>query len=181
MNITSKTFAKAIAFAAEAHKEQFRKGDGRPYIMHPIEVMTTIMSIKKSSNPYLIGCAAILHDTVEDCEDVTIEIIAEEFGYHIAALVEELTLDKREYERMGKTAYLIQEMQRMSSYALAIKLVDRLRNISEMKNMDAEFILNYKKETKAIIVSLQSVDGRRLTKTHKKLVELIHRKLLSLN
>ncbi len=173
--ITSETFGKAVIFAANAHKGQFRKGDGRPYILHPISVMSRIGKAKKSVNIYLLGASALLHDTVEDC-GISIEQIAQEFGYHVAALVQELTLDKRMYELVGKSKYLASEMLKMSSYGLAIKLCDRLDNVSDMKKMPSSFVRNYIRETEYI---LDRLPERKLTGTHKKLIRKIEKKLLN--
>ena len=161
---------RAIRYAAKKHKGQKRKGDGRPYIMHPISVMTRILSTKKSSNAYLLGTVALLHDLVEDC-GVSLKKIARKFGHHVAALVQELTLDKSKYETIGKTEYLCQEMLKMSSYALAIKLCDRLDNVHDLKDMDEHFKQRYVHETQVIIDSL--TDRRKLTTTHLKLMESI--------
>lgn len=160
--ITAKVFEKAIKFAIKKHKGQRRKGDGRPYILHPISVMAHVQSVKKSNNLFLLGAAAILHDTVEDC-GVSLKKIARKFGYHVAAIVQELTLDKEKYLTVGKTEYLCQEMMRMSSYALTIKLCDRLDNVSDLATMDKEFQKRYHKETLDI---LQRINKRKLTMTH---------------
>lgn len=171
--ITSETFGKAIEFAVVSHKGQTRKGDGRPYILHPFSVLWRLYNIKKSENMYLLGTAAVLHDTVEDC-DVAIEEIARLFGYHVAALVQELTLDKSQYEKLGKKEYLAQELRKMSSYALAIKLCDRLDNVSDLATMSPTFVKNYKEETEYI---LDAIKDRKLTKTHKKLIRLIQKQI----
>jgi GTP pyrophosphokinase len=171
--ITAETFEKAILFAVKAHIGQVRKGDGRPYILHPISVMQRISAIKTSSNIYLLGAAAILHDTVEDC-GITLEEIAREFGHHVAALVSELTLDKSNYEKIGKAEYLARELYGMSSYALAIKLCDRLDNICDMKDMKKEFIARYIDETYFI---LKRIESRKLTKTHRKLIKMINKEI----
>jgi (p)ppGpp synthase/HD superfamily hydrolase len=176
--ISAKTFEKAITFATKAHQGQCRRGDGRPYILHPLSVMTRVLAIKKSANAYLLGAAAILHDVVEDCykEDIKggLAVIAKEFGYAVAAIVEELTLDKEMYEVIGKKEYLAQEMVEMSSYALAIKLCDRLDNVSDMESMTVEFQKSYLAETEYI---LKAIEARHLTKTHLKLIKMINKAL----
>ncbi len=174
--ITSEVFEKAIVFAIEAHKGQKRKGNGAPYITHPFSVMSRIKQYKKSANLFLLGAAAVLHDTVEDC-GVTIETIIKEFGLHVAALVSELTLDKAQYKRYGKKEYLTLEMIGMSSYALAIKLCDRLDNICDTDQMTNEFKDKYKKETQYI---LEQIKVRKLSPTHKKLIADIHKQLKKL-
>ncbi len=169
--ITSNTLEKAIKFAVKAHRGQKRKGDKRPYIMHPISVMTTLYSIKESDNLYLLAAAAVLHDTVEDC-GISLKKIAKKFGHSVAALVGELTLNKDEYSRVGKTAYLCEEVVKMSSYALCIKLCDRLDNVRDMKKMDEEFKIKYKIETVAIINAIHA-KRKNVTDTHSKIIKLI--------
>lgn len=171
--INSSVLEKAILFAVKAHQGQTRKGDGRPYILHPLSVMQRIDKNKKSSNRYLLAVAAILHDTVEDC-GVTLQQIAEEFGYQVAALVDELTLDKSKYVAIGKKEYLAQELYGMSSYALAIKLCDRLDNLEDMESMSPSFQTKYKEETLYI---LDRIKDRKLTKTHRSLIKQINKVL----
>lgn len=171
--ITFETFERAILFAVKKHRGQKRKGDGRPYILHPMAVMQTIFEVKDSKNMFLLGAVAILHDTVEDC-GVTIKQIAKKFGYKVAALVEELTLLKENYDTIGKTKYLCQEVLKMSNYALCIKLADRLNNVRDMKNMSPDFIKRYKAETWEILKALKT---RKLTGTQKLLIGLIKKEI----
>ena len=67
---------RAIAFATRAHEGQFRKGTTRPYIVHPLEVGEIVASMTDDEE---IISAAILHDTIEDCEGVTKDKICSEF------------------------------------------------------------------------------------------------------
>lgn len=172
--IPQKVFERAIEFAVEKHKGQTRKGDGRPYILHPMEVAILILKYKKSVNAYLLGACAILHDVVEDC-GVTLSEITKEFGPQVASIVDELTLDKTKYKSIGKAEYLAQHTVKMSSYALAIKLCDRLSNVMDMSTMPEEFKTKYKAETNLILERLKTRD--KLTKTHKKLIKLIKKEI----
>ena len=122
----------------------------------------------------LLMTACILHDTVEDC-GVSLKKIAKKFGHQVASLVEELTLNKEKYETIGKTKYLCQEVLKMSNYALCIKLCDRLDNVKDSVKMTDEFKKRYKSETKEILASLEA--GRKLTRTQKKLVNLIKKEI----
>lgn len=169
--ITARLFAEAIQFATLKHMGQYRKGNGHPYIVHPMSVMLKVNTHKKSDNIWLLGTAAILHDTVEDC-GVQIEEITQRFGLHVAALVQELTLDKSQYEIIGKTEYLKQQTLKMSSYALVIKLCDRLDNVSDLTALPREKQLSYVKETYDILANLEN---RKLTATHKKIIKLIYK------
>lgn len=174
MNVTAETLERAITFATEKHKGVVRKGDGRPYILHPMSVLVTLLAIKKSKNALLLACAAILHDVVEDC-GVTMEEIAKLFGHQVASLVDELTSDNAKIKELGKTEYLTQKMIRMSSYGLCIKLVDRLDNIRDMKTMSASFRTKQIDSTTSILASLET--NRKLTKTHKVLIKMIRKEM----
>ena len=170
MTVTLEMLEKGIIFAAKAHRGQKRKGDGRPYIFHPLAVAQTIYEVKDSKNMYLLALVAVLHDTVEDC-GISLKKIAKKFGHQVASLVEELTLDKEKYETIGKTKYLCQEVLKMSNYGLCLKLADRLNNVRDMKKMPADFVKRYKAETREIVKTLEN--GRKLTSTHLKLIVLI--------
>ncbi len=174
MKITAEILEKAIIFATEKHKGQKRKGDGRPYILHPLSVLHTLYEVKNSKNAFMLACAALLHDLVEDC-GVTIQQIAEEFGYNVAAIVNELTSDKYLIKELGKTKYLSDKMVHMSSYSLCIKLCDRFDNTKDLNSMKPEFKEKYIKETTQIIACLKS--ERKLTKTHVKIIKMIEKNL----
>jgi len=175
MKLSSDILEKAIVFATNKHAGQVRKGDQRPYILHPLSVMFTLGKIKKSKNQLLLFIAAILHDVVEDCE-TSLDEIAKEFGFHVAAIVEELTSDKELIAEKGKEVYLLEKMLNISSYSLVIKLVDRLENLSDMDNMSDEFKIKTITHNKFIVEGLKK--DRNLTKTHLKLIELIDAKLI---
>ena len=149
-------FEKALEFAIKKHKGQKRKGTDMPYFWHPISVAENIEEIKKSKNLELLMTAALLHDTIEDCPKVTLKEIARKFGYYVAALVEELTSDPKAIAKVGKTAYLKKKMEKMTSYALVIKLADRQHNVEDMAGTSKKFQKAYTKETLAIIDHLQS-------------------------
>ena len=56
---------KALAFAAEAHRNHRRKGASQePYINHLIEVVDLVASVEGGDMDVLI--AALLHDVLED-------------------------------------------------------------------------------------------------------------------
>lgn len=75
---------KAIMFATQAHEGQVRKGTDRPYIVHPLEVGRIVASMTEDEE---IISAAILHDTIEDCEEITEEVICREFTKRVAEFV----------------------------------------------------------------------------------------------
>ncbi len=169
-------FEKALEFALEKHKGQYRKNTHIPYYWHPINVAKNIEEFKASKNIELLMTAALLHDTVEDCKNVTLEKIAKKFGYMVASLVDELTSNEKEITKIGKTEYLKNKMTKLSSYGLVIKLSDRLDNVRSLKETTKQFQEKYTKETKDILDHLESW-VRKLTQTHKKLIEKIREAL----
>lgn len=168
--VTNNMVEKTLIFAVKSHMGQKRKGNGLPYIVHPIGLASILMEVKESKNMNLLLCAMFLHDVPENC-GVSIKKIAKKFGHHVAALVEELTLDKEKYETIGKTKLLCQEVLKMSSYALSIKLADRLYNVRDTKTMPQDFRVRYFDETKEILKALEA--KRKLSGSQKKLVNLI--------
>ena len=75
--------SKAIEFAAQKHKSQFRKATVIPYIVHPMEVLQILYSMRADTNLLIAG---VLHDTVEDT-DTTLDEIKDMFGEDVAGLV----------------------------------------------------------------------------------------------
>ena len=59
----SKTFVKALRYAADLHQKQFRKRTGRPYIGHLLGVTSIVIEYGGDEE---MAIAALLHDAVED-------------------------------------------------------------------------------------------------------------------
>lgn len=171
-NVFTGMFEKALEFAIKKHKGQHRKNTNMPYFWHPISVAENIEEFKQSKNLELLMTAALLHDTVEDCPGVTIKKIAEIFGYQVASLVDELTSDQTQIAKVGKTEYLKNKMEKMTSYGLVIKLADRLHNVEDMSKTSKIFQKRYTEETREILDHLESW-VRKLTQTHQRLINKI--------
>ena len=152
-----------------AHDGQFRKFNGQEYAWHPAAVAKIVRNVKSSKNKDKICIAALLHDTVEDC-DVTLDDIRVQFGEMVSSIVYELTSDDDKVKEMGKANYLLNKMLRMTSYALVIKLADRLHNCSDLANGSQKFRDKYVTETRFI---LNGLNARYLSDTHKKLMKMI--------
>lgn len=123
---------KAIAFATRAHEGQFRKGTTRPYIVHPLEVGAIVSSMTDDAE---IICAAILHDTIEDCKGVTKQVICQEFTERVAHLVVQESEDKSKtwMERKGAT---IAHLKNAPKEVQMIGLADKLSN---MRDIDRDY------------------------------------------
>ena len=164
----------AEEFAGKKHKGQFRKNKSEPYVNHPLRVGELVRKFKKSHKIEELVSAGILHDTLEDT-NTTLEELRENFGELIASIVFELTSNPLEIEKLGKTKYLSDKLssnEKVSNWALVIKLADRLDNVSDLVNCsDENFVKRYKDETKEILKNLEQ--KRTLSRTHRKLIKEI--------
>ena len=123
---------RAIAFATRAHKGQFRKGTTRPFIIHPLEVGKIVATMTDDEE---IISAAILHDTIEDCEDVTQEKICGEFTERVANLVAQESEDKSKTWMERKSA-TIAHLKVAPREIQMIGLADKLSN---MRDIDRDY------------------------------------------
>ena len=79
---------KAFDYANEMHEGQFRKS-GEPYISHPVAVALIVAQLELDTDSV---CAALLHDTLEDCKEKTdCATIKKLFGEEVLELVDGLT------------------------------------------------------------------------------------------
>lgn len=159
---------KAWSFAEKAHRGVSRKFSGDPYFEH---VRKVFKLVKKVDTRETLGAAALLHDTLEDCPQVTYEILVENFGKEVANLVKELTSKEDLVDAMGKADYLLDKMATMSDDALTVKLCDRLQNLSDHFSASDKFRKKYYEETKYIVDSLKA--NRQLNKSQNTVINLI--------
>lgn len=166
---------KAWEFAKQKHEGVFRKFQKASYFDGHVAKVFGLL--KQFDTDPILGCAALLHDTIEDT-DTTWEEIKNIFGKKVANLVKELTSDDEMVTLKGKRNYLLDKMVSMSNNALLIKLCDRLQNISDSYNASEKFRFNYYKETIHIIKSLK--DQRRLNRKQLRVVQQIEGLLLNI-
>ena len=125
---------KAYEFAEKAHAGQVRKS-GEPYIMHPISVASILTDLAVDVPTISAG---LLHDTVEDCPEVSLDTLSETFGEEVARLVDGVTkLDKldftnREEQKAESLRKMILAMSR-DIRVVIIKLADRLHNMRTLR------------------------------------------------
>lgn len=168
---------EALEYATVMHQGQYRK-NGTEYISHPIKVAEYVSRFKISRNLETLIIAACLHDTIEDTKATYYDIV-NIFGPQVASIVLELTTDEDLKNEIGKTKYLEIKMKNMSSWALVIKLCDRLANVSDLEYADEFFRNKYIKETLEIIDYI--VNHRNLSKTHITIIRKILQHLIILN
>lgn len=114
---------KAMRLAVVAHKDQVRKSDNSPYIVHPIMVS---MILQQQGFAEEVIAAGIVHDLLEDT-DVTAEILRDELGEevlsYVAAVSEETDLPWE--ERKEKYA---DSVANAPEGAKAVSIADKVHN-----------------------------------------------------
>ena len=120
----NKLLNDAIVFATCCHKGQVRKSTNIPYILHPLEVMEILHSMKAHTNLLIAG---LLHDTLEDTS-VTSEEISQKFGEEVAFLVGECSEDKTKSWKDRKQ-HTITSVATASLDVKKLVLADKLSNI----------------------------------------------------
>ena len=141
---------KAFLYAKELHEGQFRLS-GEPYVCHPVAVAEIVAQLGLDTDSI---CAALLHDTVEDCSDKTnLDIITKMFGKEVAMLVDGLTkiiqvqLADKEEAHIENIRKMLLAMNR-DIRVIFIKLCDRLHN---MRTLSA------KKEDRQRAIALETM------------------------
>jgi len=134
-NANVEEIRRAYDFAKKAHGNQLRKS-GDLFITHPLEVAHILADLNMDTATLQ---AALLHDAVEDVEDITVKDIVKNFSQEVAELVDGVT-------KLGEISYSTRteaqsDSMRKMIIAMAkdvrvilIKLADRLHN---MRTLDA--------------------------------------------
>ena len=127
---------EAFNFAYNAHKNTHRKSSTIPYIVHPLDVASTLM---KNNAPEHVVIAGLLHDVVED-EDYTLSDIRHEFGDEVAALVDGASEPEKLINADGgksktwpeRKAHTIEFIKNVDRDMKLLSCADKLANIRDI-------------------------------------------------
>ena len=145
---------KAYLFAYEKHFGQ-KRHTGEDYITHPLNVAYILADINAD---YQTICAALMHDTIEDC-GVTKEEIALKFGTEIANLVDGVTKINKLNFSCDSEATLANHRKILVGLTedvrvIIIKLADRLHNMRTLWILSEKSQKENAKETLEILVPI---------------------------
>ena len=134
-NYNVEKIREAFLYADQLHEGQFRQS-GEPYISHPVAVAEIVADLDLDTDSV---CAALLHDTVEDCGTMTdLEIIKQKFGQSVALLVDGLTkivhleIEDKEEAHIENLRKMLLAMSK-DIRVIFIKLCDRLHNMRTLQ------------------------------------------------
>lgn len=153
-------FVKAVAFAADKHRNQRRKdAEASPYINHPI-ALANVLANEGGVADVTVLCAAVLHDTIEDTETTPEELQAI-FGPKVAAVVIEVTDDKS-LEKSVRKQRQVEHAPHISKEAKLVKLADKICNLRDIlasppADWTAERKQNYFEWAAKVVAGLRGV------------------------
>jgi guanosine-3',5'-bis(diphosphate) 3'-pyrophosphohydrolase len=151
---------KAMAFAAEKHRNQRRKDvEASPYINHPI-ALADLLANEGDVGAEVVLVAAILHDTIEDTETSMEELVAQ-FGQQVAGIVAEVTDDKG-LPKAERKRRQVEHASQISANAKLVKLADKICNLRDIAACPpADWSIERKQEyfdwAKAVVDGLRGV------------------------
>ncbi|MCA1374324.1 MULTISPECIES: HD domain-containing protein [unclassified Bradyrhizobium] len=124
----SRSYDEALAYVADLHRDQVRKGSGVPYIAHLLSVSSRILSAGGSEIQAIGG---LLHDAAEDQGgEATLNVIRKRFGPEVAQIVSDCTdswVEPKPAWRPRKEAYLA-TLPSKSTTSLLVSLADKVDN-----------------------------------------------------
>jgi len=120
----------ALNFAAIAHKDQSRKGNGgAPYINHLIETCSLLTNVAKVTDTNVL-VAAVLHDCLEDTDVTELDILTR-FGQTVLDYVKAVTDDKSLSLDVRRKKQL-DSLKTAGKAVMLIKLADHCSNIASL-------------------------------------------------
>lgn len=142
----------AYIFAKFGHRAQSRK-EGIRYFEHSRRVAIILMDELHCYAPNII-CIALLHDCLEDTEDIDTNVIQYVFGFDIARDVRSLSKDDS-----GHQAYY-DRLEFISMQALTVKYCDRIDNLrSLIATNNHAFIKRKLEETRDYLFNVRDPKG----------------------
>ncbi len=140
----------AFILAIKAHEGSYR-GDGVPYVSHPIRIALHALNLGMSSDAIV---AAVLHDVVEDT-DTPLAEISNKFGEVVGSLVRALTKPPR--GTTNRSQIYQKQLLEGPVEARRIKLLDIQDNLSDVEEfLDEEAAKAYRKSREALAVVLEA-------------------------
>ena len=118
---------EAMRLAQDVHKNQIRKSDGSPYVIHTL--MCAHMLTRYGFNDDVV-ISALLHDVLEDTE-CTAEAIRVLFGESVLQVVQAVSEDKTLPWEKRKEVY-VEKVRTSSEEVKAVSIADKIHNLQSL-------------------------------------------------
>lgn len=143
---SSSTLAfRAMQFAREIHKYQFRKYTRNPYVDHLAEVAGVAMSVGwlyPEVHPDVVMAVAWLHDSMED-QGISHAVLDAQFGRKVADGVLLLS-DLEEGNRAARKEASRKRLAQAPGWVQTVKYADLISNTSSIVKHDPDFAVVYR-------------------------------------
>lgn len=123
----------AVGVAHRAHATMIRKGDGKPYIVHPIAVFGLLVHWGADEDTCIAG---LLHDVLEDVpaseKDGYRTEIEQTFGPKVLEIVEGVTEQDKSLPWKQRKKLYLEHLKVASKESLLVSCADRAHNTSSL-------------------------------------------------
>jgi GTP diphosphokinase / guanosine-3',5'-bis(diphosphate) 3'-diphosphatase len=146
---------RAFEMSRKIHEGQLRD-EGTPYFIHPYRVALYMAEVMKMDSEKILA-TALLHDTLEDNDEVTYGELEANFGPDVAACVNILTKPKVTQKRTQPMRDMIYHDRLMQAprNVILVKIADRLDNIRYLHLVpDETKRRKYASETRKIFIPM---------------------------
>ena len=149
---------KAYDYAVHHHDGQQRKS-GEPYVIHPIGTATKLYALY---NDPILCASGLLHDTVEDCEEVERKDIYTLFGDTIGFIVDGVTKQMKDFYAIDNV-HISDRVERLlwagmkDVRVLLLKLADRENNLETLHRLKHHKQIRMAFETQAVFMPLKRI------------------------
>lgn len=121
----------ALLLIRQYHADQKRKGDGFPYLEHPLEVGYRLWKMRYDSDVVIAGFA---HDLLEDTKCSEEEIV-EHCGFEVLRIVKAVSNDEllsanKDWEK--KKEDYIESVKKGGEKAIAVSIMDKICNLNSL-------------------------------------------------
>ncbi len=154
--VNLKLIQKAIIFTKKWHHGQMRKDKKTPFYAHPFIVAGIVAQYYYKTDVII---AALLHDVIEDTS-CTVAMIAQNFNYRIAQMVDRLTKVRVDNEKIIKMTLqqTLEQLQKLGDYeSFFIKEKDRMHNLETIAVLPKEKKQQTKEETNFHFIKMLAI------------------------
>ena len=122
-----------VEMAYRAHAPMVRKGDGQPYIVHPIAVFGLLAHWGADEDTCIAG---LLHDVLEDVPDAEKgnyrSAIEQQFGPNVLEIVEGVTEQDKSLPWKERKKLYLEHLKVASKESLMVSCADRTHNTASL-------------------------------------------------